>query len=962
MSRLLPAIAAMFILASGIAQEPRFIQHDLGDENVGVPMHAVMQDHQCMIWLGTARGLMQYDGMVLRPISVSSPDTAIQVTALFEDKDSRIWIGTASGSIFYLDKTRKAHAFDIEEGNPAKSITAITQDAQGFIWFATYGEGVYVYTGSRLFNIGVDDGLQGEDIYTMICTPDGKIWLGTDDGINICTFQQETKRIEQLGLKDGLPDQIITALEADEHGNVWIGTFEFGVVYYDAVSGKISRPFDQQQMDAITSFTIFDGKEVWIGTNNSGVWRYSDDHPFARRFENLQGFKFGRISDLLSDLEGNIWLATEEGKLFSAFRPFESLEVNIPEIQALHCDHLDQLWIGTKKGLYRIEAQSLSASRAIRVLPQVDFNIKDLFEDAFYNIWIGTLDEGLYVYQPSSGKLRHIGPILDNGGITIMSVAATKKEIWLATLEGVVHFPADRNIMKENQSAFQALRGPLNSNLPFVNQVFVDSKDRPWFAMNGEGVYCLDGNNFIQYKGNDSLEIKIVNAVCEDDQGHYWFNTIDLGLVELIGTQYKPLGIKEGLDNMSLGTIRIADNGEMIIMHDRGIDLMEPARRHFMYYNDEIGITETEAGFNTGTSDSKGNTYISGLNVIFKYFSTEHKLSIDPRTQLTQVTVFDKPIDFTEVHSFTYAHNYISFSYVGLWYISPSSVKYRYKLEGYDLQWKESKDNVASYSSLPPGTYTFVVMASENNFFLDEPSASYTFTIAKPFWRQFWFIGLLTALSAGILYWWVKSREKRFARQALQKKDMIESQLAALKAQINPHFLFNSFNTLITIIDENAMQPEVAIEYVEKLSDFYRSILQYREQESISLEEEWELVQSFVYLLEKRYGTNLTLHIDTPPRDGFIMPMTLQMLVENAVKHNIISEKYPLDLYITVDADDYVTVRNTLQPKSKAEPSTQFGLDSIIRRYQLLSGRKVIIEKTNDAFIVRIPIIKKSLS
>ncbi|MBK9103410.1 MAG: histidine kinase [Saprospiraceae bacterium] len=189
---------------------------------------------------------------------------------------------------------------------------------------------------------------------------------------------------------------------------------------------------------------------------------------------------------------------------------------------------------------------------------------------------------------------------------------------------------------------------------------------------------------------------------------------------------------------------------------------------------------------------------------------------------------------------------------------------------------------------------------------------------------------------------------------------MIESQLAALKAQINPHFLFNSFNTLITIIDENAMQPEVAIEYVEKLSDFYRSILQYREQESISLEEEWELVQSFVYLLEKRYGTNLTLHIDTPPKDGFIMPMTLQMLVENAVKHNIISEKYPLDLYITVDADDYVTVRNTLQPKSKAEPSTQFGLDSIIRRYQLLSERKVIIEKTSDAFIVRIPIIKKS--
>jgi LytS/YehU family sensor histidine kinase len=238
---------------------------------------------------------------------------------------------------------------------------------------------------------------------------------------------------------------------------------------------------------------------------------------------------------------------------------------------------------------------------------------------------------------------------------------------------------------------------------------------------------------------------------------------------------------------------------------------------------------------------------------------------------------------------------------------------------------------VATYSNLPPGDYTFSVKASENNFFLDEPIASYSFSIGKPFWKQYWFIGLLSLASAAGLYWLVKSREIRSGRQALLKKEMIESQLSALKAQINPHFLFNSFNTLITIIDENALKPEVAIEYVEKLSDFYRSILQYREQESISLEEEWEMVHNFMYLLEKRYGHNLRLHIDPAPKEAYILPMTLQMLVENAVKHNVISEKYPLDLYITVDADDYVTVRNNLQPKSKPEPSTQFGLQSILQ-------------------------------
>ena len=99
--------------------------------------------------------------------------------------------------------------------------------------------------------------------------------------------------------------------------------------------------------------------------------------------------------------------------------------------------------------------------------------------------------------------------------------------------------------------------------------------------------------------------------------------------------------------------------------------------------------------------------------------------------------------------------------------------------------------------------------------------------------------------------------------------------------------------------------------------------------------------------------------MDPPPKDSYILPMTLQMLVENAVKHNIISEKQPLDLFIRVEQDGYVTVTNNLQPKSKTESSTQFGLQSIIKRYQLLSERKVMVQQDQDTFKVRIPIIKK---
>ncbi len=962
MNRIWPLILNVFFLSVVSAQEPRFVVHDIGDENAGLTIHSIIQDHNCMLWLGTEKGLARYDGSTWHDILLGHPDSAYQVSALYEDRSFRIWVGTTSGKIFYLDESRKVHPFDIDEGNPRKSITAITQDTRGYIWFATYGEGAYAYTGTRLFHFGTDDGLSGEDVYAMTATPAGEIWLGTDDGISVCTFDGELKQTRTLGLEDGLPDQIITALLADRKGNVWIGTFEFGVVFYNAAIKSVVRPFENPRMDEITSFTIFDEEEIWIGTHSTGVWRHSPEFKFARRLETVRSLKHGKVTGLLTDVEGNIWIVMDGGALLSGFRPFESLAVSIPEIQTIYTDSDDRLWVGTQKGLYRIESYQAAPSVPVSVLPHLDLNITDILEDQFHQLWIGTIDKGLYVFDPITSAVRHFGSIIDQGGFSIMSMAATSREIWIATLEGVVSYPVDKNIFREPDPAFTLLSDPWQSNLHFVFHVFVDSKDRAWFSTDGKGVFSIDGDVVVQHTGNDSLQMKTVYAVCEDHQGHLWFNTPDLGFIEFDGTHYMPLGIKDGLGNLNLASIYTSASGDIILTHDKGIDVMEPDRRHFMYYREEIGIRDLDPGLNAGTVSSKGHVYSSGRNILFKYYSPKNKLSIHPRTQLTEVRVFDHAVDFSNVHQFTYAQNYISFQYVGLWYTSPSSVKYFYKLEGYDLNWKESRDNVATYSNLPPGDYTFSVKASENNFFLDEPIASYSFSIGKPFWRQYWFIGLLSIASAAGLYWLVKSREVRSGRQALLKKEMIESQLSALKAQINPHFLFNSFNTLITIIDENALKPEVAIEYVEKLSDFYRSILQYREQESISLEEEWEMVHNFMYLLEKRYGHNLRLHIDPPPKEAYILPMTLQMLVENAVKHNVISEKYPLDLYITVDADEYVTVKNNLQPKSKAEPSTQFGLQSILRRYQLLSERKVIIEKSESAFIVRIPIIKKTLT
>ncbi|MDX1913315.1 MAG: sensor histidine kinase, partial [Saprospiraceae bacterium] len=184
----------------------------------------------------------------------------------------------------------------------------------------------------------------------------------------------------------------------------------------------------------------------------------------------------------------------------------------------------------------------------------------------------------------------------------------------------------------------------------------------------------------------------------------------------------------------------------------------------------------------------------------------------------------------------------------------------------------------------------------------------------------------------------------------------VESQFEALKSQINPHFLFNSFNTLITIIEEN---PRVAVEYVEHLSDFYRSIMAYRERDFISLEEEMELVNSFSFLLQKRYETGFRVVSRLNGQSGQVMPLALQMLVENAVKHNVISASKPLTVEIFTENDGYITVRNNIQKKIKPEPSTHFGLQSLVNRYQLLGEKPVLVEDNVAFFTVKVPLVQR---
>lgn len=214
-------------------------------------------------------------------------------------------------------------------------------------------------------------------------------------------------------------------------------------------------------------------------------------------------------------------------------------------------------------------------------------------------------------------------------------------------------------------------------------------------------------------------------------------------------------------------------------------------------------------------------------------------------------------------------------------------------------------------------------------------------------------IAMMFFLYEGI-YYFVKSQSIEKEKNALERVTA-EHRLDTLKSQVNPHFLFNSLNTLVTIIPE---EPKLAINFVQQLSKSYRSILEHRDEKLITIQTELDSLESYIFLLKTRFQGKIQIHngIDDSIKGHFILPLSLQILIENAVKHNITSKTKPLKVDITNDKN-FVIVSNNLQKKNQTYNSTKLGLANIKSRYELLASKKIKVIETSESFTVYLPII-----
>jgi ligand-binding sensor domain-containing protein len=448
----------------------------------------------------------------------------------------------------------------------------------------------------------------------------------------------------------------------------------------------------------------------------------------------------------------------------TSFPPlFEWVLINPPEtqsqVQTLLFDTQSNLWFATLKGLYKTHLDPSGGNTAVPIMLRTGLKqpiITSIYEDGLSNIWIGTFDEGIF-FQPAHSnsfiKIRQPDGLANDN---VLSISGDGNSIWISTLGGVTRCSMNGTVSKKSDLHFENFDGESGLHSNYIYQTFVDSKKRVWFATDGNGLKVLDAGGFKTYDQIDSNKLSTVYSIAEDKAGNIWFSTPSDGLYKFDGEQFTNYGMQSGISDLSITGIVADANGDILLMENDAIDIFESKTNQVRRYRGRPSFDNISPNLNSFYNSKNGSIWIATQKGILKYYAPPPKFTHEARHEIRHVLVYLEAIDFQKIHKLKYNQNHLTFEFQAFWNSNPSQLRYRYMLEGYDLDWIKTKDERAIYPELRPGTYTFKIQSTIHHNFDDAQTKSYSFTITPPFWSTWWFVSICSLVTSIVLFWLVK--------------------------------------------------------------------------------------------------------------------------------------------------------------------------------------------------------------
>ncbi len=807
---------------------------------------SICEDHKGILWLGADYGIARFDPKSKQYTLYPTPDKSGAV-GVSEDKDGNLW-GGAFNKVFKFDRlTGKYAFFPLAALDNSSGISSFYLDAEGIAWIGSRGNGLFRMDTRRTpvqfqpYNPGKS--VNRQIWFNGIYESNGYLWIATNKGLQ--TITPKTGQVITYQANPSLPaklsSNIVQAIYQDRSGAFWAGT-EFGI--NKGISH--SKKFNAKQLRPTL--------------------------PSIRLNEN-------RISAILEDKKGTLWVATAgdfpvfENRLFyydKRKRQWDTVPVNpndshslfSSKVWALYEDKKGHLWIGTTEGLHRLNRSTNSFTRYPSRVP-----IQLISEDAWGNLWVGgdeinNYSAGIASFDPLSGRFnyyfrnKHDSTGLNNSYLHNL-LASRSGDIWVATAGG-----------------------GLNRLNPKT----------------GKFTYYLP--NYVSPEG--SLNDKETHGLYEDESGIIWVGTALGGLhrFDPKTERFTYFTTKNGLPNNYITSITADDSGNLWIGTYNGLCRFNPKTNTFRNYDVSDGLPDNEFVFGSVYKRNR-KLFFGTVNGFVEFYPDSIRdNTTPPPVYITGFKVLEKKRDLPKDKiELPYKENFLSFDFVALNYDAPNKNQYAFQLVGLDKDWIYSGNRrFASYTNLGPGKYVFRVKASNNDGAWNEQGTSVSIVILPPWWRTWWAYTIFAVLFAGLIYVFIRYRINKIRMQheiVVQKHKATELEMQALRAQMNPHFIFNSLNSINRfILQNNKLQ---ASEYLTKFSRLVRLILQNSQASLIPLESELEALQLYLELEAVRFDHQFeyTIKVDSD-LDADILkvpPLIIQPYAENAIWHGLMHKE-----------------------------------------------------------------------
>lgn len=967
-------------------------------------VRCIGQDKFGYIWIGTVGAINRYDGKTVKhftniPGDTSSPYGS-QPRCMHSDTKGRFWIGSESGLMEY-----DFNSMGFKKTSALKNyfITSIASVNDSILFVGTR-RGLIRYninTGS-IFNYALsgnpDDGALNRNGIHDIFFKNNRLFLGTNKGLVLMDWPQGKPRLINIPAMANMP---VISVRSDQSGNIWMTTFsavklvklapDFNkLAIYDKY---LSAELNTQPLNVVG--VMVDSKDrVWVITAIDGLMQYQPaTDNFIRHLYNTNfpaGPSANSYRSIFQDNTGIIWLGCDshginyfepDKNYFTAIFPFpDRLDERARRVgRAVTEDKQGNLWMGNHDGVTRYDMLTHTYTvwrNDENKKPLINNNVvRSVLCDDENNIWIGTAS-GVNFYNRATGEMEFVDKKNLPGSYYNSITKDQSGNIWFCTND-----TASLYWYSVSEKKFYNISGhpQLKKYKGFspTSYVLEDSKKRLWISFSRRGVVMLDKKTGItkHYVASDTMNRGLIGNqvvdIKEDKDGLIWITSFNgITGIDAEKNKFISFNIKNGLAGNMTAPLVVDSFNRVWVGVNGGMAMLHPDRKQLTTFTINEGLPSTGFPEHAGIMAANGDIILPSYNGFIRFNPADIKEEKrDLNFYISGYSVFDKEYntlkeadDNPALHLRPHESSF-TFNLVALNYRNPSQTWFAYKLDGFEEEWHYTKDPKAVYTNVPGGNYKFLYKAATGNYKWDAIKEKVLqIKLATKFYKTIWFRVLLVAVIAALLFglYSIRLRNQKRILTLETKAHELEKEKTvvmyeSLKQQLNPHFLFNSLTSLSGLIESDQ---QLAGNFLKQMSKIYRYILKSRDSELVSLKEEAEFVQVYINLQKTRFKNGLQVNINISEDDYSkkIPPVTLQNMVENAIKHNIIDADSPLVIDLFTEGN-YMVVKNNLQKKGVVETSNRQGLASLQSLYRYLSSNPLIIEENEKEFSIKLPLI-----